>query len=366
MKLALVYNVMDSVSGETVFAENIIRAMEARGFDITLCAIPQAPPGTLYGRFEMYSRFPLLANTWRRLKALESHDVLHFLNASLCPAGRFLKNKAKIATTHFSAASYLSFSPPANPVMLGAESLYAAYVSLLERAGTASLDILVATSPYYADYLEKVQGIGRSKIRTILPGMDTGYFRKLETRDLRAEYGAEEVIAYLGRLHERSKGVSYLIRAVKSMQRKGLKLLIVGDGPDEAHYRALVKKEGLGDSVHFLGRLDFHTKSVIQKSADAVVMPSLYEVFGTVFAECLACGTPVVAFDLPFWKGLYEGAGIFAKPRDVRALAAAVADALDDTALRKRLIARGKRLSAGYDLTKVVAAYAGLYEELGG
>lgn len=365
MKLVLAYNVLDSVSGEMVFAENIARAMEARGFDLSVCAIRQAPPRTLYGRFELYSRFPLLVNTWRRLKALESHDVLHFLNASLSPAGRFLKNRVKIASTHFSAGAYLSLSSPANPVRQAAESAYAGYASLLDRAGFASVDSVVACSPYHADYIEKAYHIDRSRMRMIVPGVDTDYFRKLPQIDLHAEYDAGAVVAYVGRLQERFKGVSYLIRAMKHMQ-KGVKLLVVGDGPDEAHYHALVKKEGLGDSIHFLGRLDFHSKSMIQKSADAVVMPSLYEAFGTVFAESLACGTPVVAFDMPFWKGLYDGAGVFVRPRDERALAAAVTGVLEDAALRKRLIARGKRVAAGYDLKKVVAAYAGLYEELGG
>jgi glycosyltransferase involved in cell wall biosynthesis len=102
---------------------------------------------------------------------------------------------------------------------------------------------------------------------------------------------------------------------------------------------------------------------MIQKSADAVVMPSLYEVYGTVFAESLSCGVPVVAFDMPFWKGLYEGAGIFTK-KDDRALAQGIRKALDDKKLRADLIMKGKALAEKHDISRTIDSYLALYDEL--
>jgi glycosyltransferase involved in cell wall biosynthesis len=305
-------------------------------------------------------------NAFDSLKRHQDCDVLHYLNSVLVPTAGFLKNRVKIATTHFFVDSYISLSPHPNRFMGVAESLYSHYVSMLDRSPFKSLDCLVACTDYQADCIEKQYGLSRSKMRTIPPGIDTGFFRKLHKSDLKSEYGCEKVVLYCGRLHERSKGLSYLIKAMRHIERKDMVLLIVGDGPDRRHYERLVRSEGLESRIRFLGRLDFRTKCIIQKSADVAVVPSIFEVFGTVFAESLACGVPVVAFDMPFWKGLYDGAAFFARPRDEAALALEISRALEDMQAVERLRRRGAELSQLYDFRRTVDSYVGLYEELAG
>ena len=66
-------------------------------------------------------------------------------------------------------------------------------------------------------------------------------------------------------------------------------------GPDAAPYRAAAA--GMGDTVHWAGRLDHAELTDVLPVADAVVMPSTFpEAFGMVAAEAAACGAfPVVA-----------------------------------------------------------------------
>ena len=104
----------------------------------------------------------------------------------------------------------------------------------------------------------------------------------------------------------------------------------------------------------------------MQKSADAIVIPSIFESYSLVFAESLACGVPVVAFGMPFWKGLYDDAALFVKPMDARALADGIDRVLADAALRKRLASSGKKCAAGHDIRETARAYARLYDELAG
>ncbi|MEW6722396.1 MAG: glycosyltransferase family 4 protein [Candidatus Micrarchaeota archaeon] len=358
MKLALVYNVYDSVSGESTFFGNMLSGMRGKGFDVIDCGIRQDISG-LMGKFDYYSRVRVLRDTRAALRKIRP-DVVHFLNAALAPAADALRGPKKVATSHFVASSYFQLSPPQNPLAKIAESAFCRYAEALDRPAFQSMDALVACTEYQRMFLEK--NFALKNCLAIPPGIDAAYFSKLPKRDLASEFGAEKIVVCAGRLHERSKGVSYAIRAMKHLE--GMKLLVIGDGPDRNTYVRLAEREGLADSVRFLGRLDFGEKSIIQKSADVAVIPSLYEVYGTVFAEAIACGTPVCAFDQPFWKGLYDGAGIFARPRDEKALAVGIRTLAADVKAREALVSRYPAITANNDVKKTIEAYAELYSSL--
>jgi glycosyltransferase involved in cell wall biosynthesis len=366
MKVVLAYNDFKSLSGETVFFRNMVDAMQDRGFEAIACPVRQAEPDTLLGLPSHYMRFPLLQDAGAALARRKDCDVIHFLNSAMCPAGRSIKGPAQMATAHFFIPSYLAFTPPANPAAMLAERCYSAYTSMLERDAFRSMDRMVACSHYLARAMEEAYGLRNTEV--IYPGVDTDYFRRVKRVDLRARFSCEHVVMSLGRLHERSKCVSHLIQAMKCMKAAGrteTKLVIVGDGPDRKAYESLARKLGVADDVVFTGRLDFKAKSAVQKSADVVVMPSRYEAYGTVFAETLACEVPVVAYDLRFWKGTYDGAGLFVPPSGgPGALASGICQVLDDAGLRKRLALRAAALMPEHSFSKTVDSYCRLYEEL--
>ena len=351
MNILLCHNSYDSVSGETTFFNNMKTALEGSGNAVQVCAIRQSMGG-IAGRFEYYSRYPLLSNASSQLRKFRDYDAVHFLNAALAPAGKPIK-KPKIATAHFFADSYLELSPPSNPLSRLAESAFCGYVSMLDKQAFRELDVLVACTKYQEERLRERYGL--ENVRTIYTGVDLAHFQSVEKTNL--SEGDENVIVYLGRLHERSKGVSYLIKAMDYLDN--VRLLIIGDGPDRGKY----EKMAAGKNIRFLGKLPWGEKCRMQKSADAVVMPSLYEVFGTVFAESLACEVPVVAFDMPFWKGLYDGAGIFVE-KSPKALAEGIRIALDDEKTRKKVILRGKEYMKTYDLKRTISDYLELYSEI--
>lgn len=363
MKVILVYNVLDSVSGERTFFDNMTGKLSEKGIEIRECAIPKATKVSPFDKLEFYSRFPMLLTA---RKALEKNDcdAIHFLNSSLCPSIPRGAGCINIATLHHFAPMYYEMIPPEGLLANATESLYCRYISALEKNAFRNLDCLVTCTDAPQKFVAKEYGVEKSKMRTIYPGVDIARLNRINKTDLKSQYGCEEIIACIGRLHERTKGISYLIHAMKKLNRKNLKLLIIGEGPDRKKYEQLISELDLGDKVILLGRLDSDEKSKIQKSADILVMPSLFELFGTVFAESLACGTPVVAFDMPFWKELYGDAGLFVKPRDADALTKGIEKLLEDEKLRKSLSARGKEVCSKYDLEKVTSSYIHLYEEL--
>ncbi len=114
-------------------------------------------------------------------------------------------------------------------------------------------------------------------------------------------------ILFMGQLIA-GKGVGMLIEAVKSMKIP-YKLIIVGTGRDENKLRKFASPE-----IHFLGWQENAQRFF--KDADVCSVPSLWnEPFGTVGAEALSHGVPVVTFNvggLEDWL-IHGETGLFAE-----------------------------------------------------
>ena len=82
------------------------------------------------------------------------------------------------------------------------------------------------------------------------------------------------------------------IRLVRQRNAR-IKVLVAGEGPLESDIRATIRKDGLEDTVHFLGLLTDPTG--LYQSVDFLVLFSHREGFSNVVVEALATGCPVVA-----------------------------------------------------------------------
>ncbi len=91
------------------------------------------------------------------------------------------------------------------------------------------------------------------------------------------------------------KGIDHLIRAVRALP--DVRLLVAGDGPDEAHLRALVESERVADRVTFLGSVPRERLALIYRAVDYTVLYSGYEGLSHALLESLRAGTPVIASD---------------------------------------------------------------------
>jgi glycosyltransferase involved in cell wall biosynthesis len=86
-----------------------------------------------------------------------------------------------------------------------------------------------------------------------------------------------------------------------------IRLLVVGGGYEEARYKKMVIEKKLSDYVKFVGRIEDKEKlAQYYNVATATVVPSDAESFSLVVVESLACGTPVVASDIPGIQGRIE------------------------------------------------------------
>jgi glycosyltransferase involved in cell wall biosynthesis len=101
--------------------------------------------------------------------------------------------------------------------------------------------------------------------------------------------GAGDSVVFLGRLQE-DKGFADLLQAWDSSLGE---LVVVGDGPLRGEAEALAKRD---PSVRVLGQLPWADCMEVLRSARVVVVPARsYETFGLVVVEAFAHGVPVVA-----------------------------------------------------------------------
>ncbi len=207
---------------------------------------------------------------------------------------------------------------------------------------------------------------GRSlPITVVPPGVDTTRFVPVNDADrasVRARFGIapdDEVVLGMSRLVTR-KGYDTVIRAVAQLapHRPKLRLVIGSTGRDESRLRSIASETNA--PVTFLGRVAHDDLPLLYGCADVFSMMCRnrwggleQEGFGIVFVEAAACGTPQIAGDSGgSAEAVVDGETgfVMANPTDSSALAARIAQVLDDEPLRRRMgIASRSRAVAEFD-----------------
>ncbi|OGO06822.1 MAG: hypothetical protein A2Y92_01900 [Chloroflexi bacterium RBG_13_57_8] len=83
-------------------------------------------------------------------------------------------------------------------------------------------------------------------------------------------------------------------------------------------------------------------------SSAVFLFPSYYEAVPLSVIEAMACGLPVVAYDLPVYASHFPGGIVKVPIGDKRAFARAVLDVLSDDARRQKLISEGLSIVPRY------------------
>jgi glycosyltransferase involved in cell wall biosynthesis len=214
-----------------------------------------------------------------------------------------------------------------------------------------------------------------SRFREIPNGVDMGLFspaaRDVQFLD-RLEVGKERlVILFVGSMdsaHHPKGGVPILLEAVARLGDSNIVTLFVGGGDKVGTYAARAAELGLQDHVRFLGPVPNEALPSIYAAADVVVQPSvLFEPFGLVAVEAMACGRPVIVSDLPGVRSVVSdaGGGLLAAPGDANDLAAKIQSLLANPDLRARLGVAGRAgVRDRYDLEAVGPRLEATYMEV--
>ncbi|WP_175991037.1 glycosyltransferase [Bacillus sp. Marseille-Q1617] len=152
----------------------------------------------------------------------------------------------------------------------------------------------------------------------------------------------------IGRMvHE--KGFETLIRAASLLKGEGheVSFIIAGKGPMLEHYRQMVQNENLDDMVFFTGFISDEKRNSYLKNCLAVIFPSLYEPFGIVALEAMACRKGVVASDTGGLKSIvkHEHTGLVFQPDNEVNLYTLLLSLINDPGKSERLGEMGFRMA---------------------
>jgi starch synthase len=225
-------------------------------------------------------------------------DIVHchtwYTHLAGC-VGKYLQGVPLVLTTHS--------LEPHRPWK--AEQLGTAYhvSTWIERTAYQNADGVVAVSASMRKDVHELYGVPLDRIRVIHNGIDLQEYRPTLNAATLREFGIDPDVPYVlfvGRI-TRQKGILHLVNAIRYLRADAQVVLCAGapDTPEIAAEMSDAVERARTESTHtivWIRDMLSKEKAVHLYSHAAIfVCPSVYEPFGIINLEAMACETPVVA-----------------------------------------------------------------------
>ena len=171
------------------------------------------------------------------------------------------------------------------------------------------------------------------------------------------------VVLYLGRMFERQKNVSVLIKAFDLIYENNFKLLLVGNGQSLEYYKELASKD---ERVRFVGEVREDELPCFYEIADLFVIPSVWESFNLTMLEASAHRLPILFSENALIDDIkFTGAMTFntLDPEDLRDKILLIAK---DSAVRDDLAKASGRIAARFSKSNMLSGYTRLIRSIAG
>ena len=172
----------------------------------------------------------------------------------------------------------------------------------VERTAMQMADAVVAVSREAAGDLLRLFDIPAERIHVIYNGIDTDEYRPITHDDALLRYGIDPAVPFIlfvGRI-ARQKGIIHLANAIRYMD-PGFQVVLCAGAPDTPEIAAEMQAAVAAAQAVRPGVIwiqEMVTKATVfqlYSHAAIFVCPSIYEPFGIINLEAMACETPVVA-----------------------------------------------------------------------
>jgi starch synthase len=172
----------------------------------------------------------------------------------------------------------------------------------LEKTALEMADAVIAVSAETKADVERLFKVRPDRIHVIYNGIDLDEYRKSESTAALTNYGIDPgkpFLLFVGRI-TRQKGIVHLVRAIEFMD-PGFQIVLCAGAPDtpqigaemkEAVERVKTKRSGI---TWIDEMVDKKTVRELYSHAAVFCCPSIYEPFGIINLEAMACETAVVA-----------------------------------------------------------------------
>ncbi|MFN0074185.1 MAG: glycogen synthase [Chloroflexota bacterium] len=258
----------------------------------------------------------------------------------------------------------------------------------IERTAIEMADAIVGVSAETRTDVLRLFNVDPARVHVIHNGIDLNLYRPAESNAALAHYGIDQhrpYVLFVGRI-TRQKGIIHLVRAIRDIDPRAQVVLCAG-APDtaeigaEMHAAVAEVQASRSDVIWIQGMVPRDDLIQLYTHAAVFCCPSIYEPFGIINLEAMACGTPVVASAV---GGIPEvvvngETGLLIPLQQYREspfepidpmkfsadLAAGINCLLDDALLRERMGAAGRRrVEERFSWTAIAERTAALYRSL--
>ena len=172
----------------------------------------------------------------------------------------------------------------------------------VERTALEMADAIIAVSGATKHDIERLFNVDSARVHVIHNGIDLDQYRKVDSTDVLKHYHidlAKPYLLFVGRI-TRQKGFQHLVRAIQFMDRD-FQIVLCAAAPDTpqlgdemriAVERAQAQRPGI---IWINEMVDQRAACELYSHAAVFVCPSIYEPFGIINLEAMACETAVVA-----------------------------------------------------------------------
>lgn len=172
----------------------------------------------------------------------------------------------------------------------------------LEKTALEMADAVIAVSGQTKADVARLFKVPAERLHVIYNGVDLDDYRKIDSTAALVRYGIEPAkpfLLFVGRI-TRQKGIVHLVRAIEHMA-PGFQIVLCAGAPDtpeietemrEAVERMKTKRSGI---IWIDDMVDKQTVRELYSHAAVFCCPSIYEPFGIINLEAMACETAVVA-----------------------------------------------------------------------
>jgi glycogen synthase len=175
--------------------------------------------------------------------------------------------------------------------------------SFLEKTAMAQADGIIAVSQGMKTDILNCYQPDPQKIRVIYNGIDTRQYQKTVSLDVLAAYGINPLkpyVLFVGRT-TRQKGIIHLVHALPYIA-EGVQIVLCAGAPDTEAIGQEMRREVERARARTTNEIIWIPEMVpleriipLYSQAALFVCPSVYEPFGIINLEAMACNTPVVA-----------------------------------------------------------------------
>jgi glycosyltransferase involved in cell wall biosynthesis len=215
----------------------------------------------------------------------------------------------------------------------------------LERAQFRTADLVISTNESYRQVAIGRGGKPPGRVVVVRSGPSRERFATVRPVDESLRRGRRFLVAYLGVMAPQD-GVDHLLRAARHIVadhgRDDVSFTLVGAGDSFEALKALTRELGLEAHVEFTGRVPDETVERVLATADVCVCPDPLNPLNDVSTmnkvlEYMACGRPIVAYDLREHRYSAGEGALYATPNDEADLARGIVTLLDDPERRRRM-----------------------------